>query len=188
MLVSPDGEVLGGGKSSYIGDAVIAALQTSGGVVQVMSDWVLSFPDATRKSKVEKATLYVTLEPSTEGKGTTHPSIARLIQIANIPRVVIGSPDPNPPRRGQGAALLKNSGVEVLFSSEHQEVCAELIKNYSKVVSTNFFVKGLNSNLPVEISFLLICKAELVPDLLSNFLIPLAPIGLISTLGSRVKL
>src|SRR5690625_4530487 len=52
------------------------------------------------KHLLEKATLYVTLEPCSH-KGKT-PPCADLIAAKKIPRVVIGSLDPNPKVSGRG--------------------------------------------------------------------------------------
>lgn len=58
------------------------------------------------------ATLYVNLEPCSHFGKT--PPCADLILTKQIPRVVIGSYDPNPKVAGKGIQRLKDAGVEVI--------------------------------------------------------------------------
>lgn len=61
---------------------------------------------------LKRSTLYVTLEPcSTTGRT---PPCVEAIREAGIPRVVVGSTDPNPSHAGTGFALLREAGVEVV--------------------------------------------------------------------------
>lgn len=66
----------------------------------------------TNSSLLEKATLYVNLEPCSHFGKT--PPCANLIVEKKIPRVVIGSYDPNPLVSGKGIKLLRDNGVEVI--------------------------------------------------------------------------
>lgn len=79
-----------------------------------------------RESGIEPdsaTTLYVTLEPcSTEGQ--TPPCTQAIIDAA-IPRVVIGTVDPNPHHEGQGLEILRNAGIEV-FSGILEEECSDI--------------------------------------------------------------
>ena len=61
---------------------------------------------------LKKATLYVSLEPCSHHGKT--PPCADLILEKEIPRVVVGLPDPNPKVAGKGIEKLKQSGCEVI--------------------------------------------------------------------------
>lgn len=58
-----------------------------------------------------KSTIYVTLEPCAHHGKT--PPCADLIVKEGIPRVVIGSLDPNPLVAGKGVKILENAGISV---------------------------------------------------------------------------
>lgn len=64
------------------------------------------------ESLLQHATLYVNLEPCSHYGKT--PPCANLIVAKKIPRVVIGSYDPNPLVAGKGIQLLRENGVEVV--------------------------------------------------------------------------
>lgn len=66
----------------------------------------------TDESLLQHATLYVNLEPCSHYGKT--PPCANLIVAKKIPRVVIGSYDPNPLVAGKGIELLRENGVEVV--------------------------------------------------------------------------
>lgn len=64
------------------------------------------------KDLLQNSTLYVNLEPCSHFGKT--PPCSDLILAMRIPRVVIGSTDPNPRVAGQGIAKLKAAGCEVI--------------------------------------------------------------------------
>lgn len=60
---------------------------------------------------LKESTIYVTLEPCAHHGKT--PPCANLIVNTGIPKVVIGSLDPNPLVAGKGVSILENAGIEV---------------------------------------------------------------------------
>ncbi len=64
------------------------------------------------KSLLEKSTLYVNLEPCSH-LGKT-PPCSELIARNNIPRIVIGTIDPNSIVSGKGIKILESNGAEVI--------------------------------------------------------------------------
>ena len=76
---------------------------------------------------LQKSTLYVTLEPCSHYGKT--PPCADLIIQSGIPKVIIGTLDPNPKVAGRGVQLLKNAGVEVEVGVLEAE-CRELNKRF----------------------------------------------------------
>lgn len=92
--------------------------------------------DALRKLKSEQlknATVYVTLEPCAhEGKT---PSCAKALAKLPLKKVIYGLQDPNPLVSGQGAELLRKSGIEAIeyqgpLKSEFEEICEVFLKNF----------------------------------------------------------
>jgi len=92
--------------------------------------------DALRKLKPEQlknATVYVTLEPCAH-QGKT-PSCAKALAQYPIKKVVYGLQDPNPLVSGQGAAILRNAGIEAVeyqgpLKQDLEELCEVFLKNF----------------------------------------------------------
>jgi diaminohydroxyphosphoribosylaminopyrimidine deaminase / 5-amino-6-(5-phosphoribosylamino)uracil reductase len=76
---------------------------------------VAAVPEAERHLLAE-ATLYVSLEPCNHHGKT--PPCTDLILRHGIPRVVVGSLDPNPQMQGKSVAHLRAHGVEVLVAAD----------------------------------------------------------------------
>ena len=72
---------------------------------------------------LKDATLYVNLEPCSHYGKT--PPCADLIVSKGIPRVVIGTLDPNPKVSGRGVEILRKAGIEVTVGVLENE-CNEL--------------------------------------------------------------
>lgn len=79
------------------------------------------------KDLLKQSTLYVNLEPCSHYGKT--PPCADLIVSSGIPRVVIGTLDPNPKVAGRGVEILRKSGVEVIVGVLEAE-CRELNKRF----------------------------------------------------------
>jgi diaminohydroxyphosphoribosylaminopyrimidine deaminase/5-amino-6-(5-phosphoribosylamino)uracil reductase len=79
------------------------------------------------------ATLYVTLEPCAHF-GRTPPCVDA-VRAAGIARVVIGTRDPNPRVRGDGAGRLRRAAIGVTIGVE-QAACEEQIAAFRKHVTT----------------------------------------------------
>ncbi len=82
---------------------------------------------AAHRGLISRSTLYVTLEPCSHFGKT--PPCADLIVENKIPRVVIGSLDPNPKVSGRGIQKLKGTGVEVITGIREKD-CFELNKRF----------------------------------------------------------
>ena len=76
---------------------------------------------------LKQATLYVSLEPCSYYGKT--PPCADLIVSNHIPRVVIGTLDPNPKVSGRGVEILRKAGIEVTVGILEDE-CRELNKRF----------------------------------------------------------
>lgn len=110
VIVSPTGSVIGHGHTQGPGEhhAEIAAAH-----------------DAERHGhSVVGATLYSTLEPCSFHGRT--PACSRSIAARGVARVVIGMRDPHPRVDGQGIAILREAGVEVIESVLEAEVRRQL--------------------------------------------------------------
>jgi len=79
------------------------------------------------KALLKSATLYVNLEPCSHYGKT--PPCAHLIVNCGIPRVVIGTFDPNPKVSGRGVKILQDAGIEVTVGVL-EEACNELNKRF----------------------------------------------------------
>ncbi|MFN8626343.1 MAG: bifunctional diaminohydroxyphosphoribosylaminopyrimidine deaminase/5-amino-6-(5-phosphoribosylamino)uracil reductase RibD [Candidatus Binatia bacterium] len=87
--------------------------------------------DAGRQAR--GGTLYVTLEPCAH-HGRTPPCTDAIV-AAGVHRVVVGTRDPNPSVRGDGAGKLRHAGIQVTSGVE-QAACDELIAAFRKHVIT----------------------------------------------------
>lgn len=79
------------------------------------------------KSLLSHSTLYVNLEPCSHFGKT--PPCANLIVDSGIPRVVIGTFDPNPKVAGRGVKILEQAGIEVIVGVLENE-CRELNRRF----------------------------------------------------------
>ena len=70
-------------------------------------------------SLLEASTMYVTLEPCSHFGKT--PPCADLVVEKRIPKVVVGSPDPNEKVAGRGLERLRNAGIEVTTGLMEEE-------------------------------------------------------------------
>jgi diaminohydroxyphosphoribosylaminopyrimidine deaminase/5-amino-6-(5-phosphoribosylamino)uracil reductase len=76
---------------------------------------------------LKESTLYVNLEPCAH-KGKT-PPCSNLIVTERIPRVVIGTPDPNMMVEGKGIQMMKDAGIDVTTNVLADE-CRELNRRF----------------------------------------------------------
>ena len=83
--------------------------------------------------ELKNSIFYVTLEPCAH-QGKTG-SCAQRLALLPLDKVIFGLIDPNPLVAGQGAAILKNAGKEVLeyqgpLKNDLNELCEVFLKNY----------------------------------------------------------
>lgn len=71
---------------------------------------------------LKSSTIYVTLEPCSHYGKT--PPCAKLIVDCGIPRVVVGSLDPNEKVSGRGVKMLRDAGIEVITGVLEKECLA----------------------------------------------------------------
>lgn len=79
------------------------------------------------KSLLQKATIYVSLEPCAHVGRT--PSCAKMISELKIPNVIIGSVDPFAKVNGKGIEILESAGINVTTGILEKE-CIELNKRF----------------------------------------------------------
>ncbi len=89
--------------------------------------------DKLRRLGKTADTLVVTLEPCNH-RGKTGPCTEAIIQ-ANVPRVVIGTTDPNPGVCGGGISRLQASGIEVIQGVMEKQ-CKWLIRAFAHYSTT----------------------------------------------------
>lgn len=115
-LIVKDGQVVGAGVHRKAGEtlAEVHAFQMAEGYT-------------------EGATLYVTLEPSSQFEKTS-PCI-ELVLNSGIARVVVAMQDPNPETAGRGIQLLRENGIEVevgVLEKEAELLNERFVHNMSK--------------------------------------------------------
>ena len=120
-VVVADGRIIGEGYHRTCGE----------GHAEVNA--IASVSDADRKLLPE-STIYVTLEPCSHYGKT--PPCAKLIIESKIPRVVVGSSDPNPLVAGRGIRMLREAGVDVTEGVLKEE-CDELNRRFMTAFSTD---------------------------------------------------
>ena len=97
-----------------------------------LTEWCVALlPESMRGS-----TLYLTLEPSAERRGSALPPITELIAQIGVARVVIGCGDPVPELSLKGAAALHAEGIEVVLGTVFREECVELISSYAEMANS----------------------------------------------------
>ena len=84
-------------------------------------------------NRARNGTLYVTLEPCTHW-GKTPPCVDRVL-ASGVSRVVVAMRDPNPGVKGEGAARLREAGLEVV-EGVLEGAARELIRGFTKRVTT----------------------------------------------------
>jgi pyrimidine deaminase RibD-like protein len=114
----------------------LAALKDAGLEVTPLSEWVVAWPHSKQlRDDLATATLYLTLEPSNERQGEALPPMTQLIQQSGIQRVVIGSANPVPELRTEGAATLHSAGIQVTMGIQEEE-CSALIEQYADLANS----------------------------------------------------
>ena len=136
LLVTADGRQIGAGRSDYQTEAIQACLKSAGLEITPLSEWIVSWPKSPDlREDLAGATLYLTLEPSHERRGTATPPLTQLIHLTGIPRVVIGAPNPVPELAMKGASALHAAGCEVSLGVLREE-CEDVIAVYSQLANS----------------------------------------------------
>ena len=139
MLITQDGRRIGAGRSDYQTEAIQACLKSAGLEITPLSEWIVSWPKSPQlRQDLAGATLYLTLEPSHQRRGTALPPLTQLINLTGIPRVVIGAPDPVPELAMQGASALHAAGREVTLGVLREE-CEDIIAVYSQLANSKLY-------------------------------------------------
>ncbi len=108
--------------------AINAVLQGNAGVNRLVRD-----TGKDPRQLLRESTLYVSLEPCSH-YGKTPPCAQKIIEH-HIPRVVVSCGDPNPEVNGQGVAMLRGAGVEVIehfLEAEGREMGRRFFTNVEK--------------------------------------------------------
>jgi len=115
----------------------VAAIKDAGLVATPLREWCINYlhDKKLRDTISNNSTLYITLEPCKERKGTALPPITQLIEASGIPRVVIGSEDPITGREFKGAAALHAAGLSVSIGVE-RDACNAILSEYVSIVNT----------------------------------------------------
>ena len=121
VIVSPDGRIVGRGRTSEQGrpHAEAVALAHSGAAAR-------------------GATAYVSLEPCSHASNSGPPCADALIQ-AGIARVVVAVSDPDPRVNGSGIARLRDAGIAVTL---------DVLKDEATALAKGFFLR-LTENRPL---------------------------------------
>lgn len=144
VLVSSENEILGCAVSDFETDPIVETLGLAGFGIEPATGWIASLPDDSTLTKIASSTLYVTLEPSTDGRGWNRPTIIHLIQQAKISHIVVGTLDPAPDKEGKGVAALEEVGVKVSLVSHLRSECDELIQQYAELARSDFMIASRN--------------------------------------------
>jgi pyrimidine deaminase RibD-like protein len=137
LLVAQDGTVLADGFSDYNTHAIIAVFEHAGLNIHVHdSEWIVSSPTAELTATIAGATLYLTLEPTTEARGVKTPPLTSLIIQTGIHRAVIGSPHPVLDLQATGAVALYSAGIQVSLGKIMKDECDFLIREYTELANS----------------------------------------------------
>ena len=127
---------MGKGVSAFKTEAIHVCLEDAGLEITPLSEWCVTWPTNSQlREQLTTGTLYVTLEPFQERRGTAYPPLTQLITQTGIPRIVVGLPSPIPERTGKGAAALHQSGMTVSMGQVCRSECEELVEGYSDLAN-----------------------------------------------------
>lgn len=140
VIVTPDGRVLGRGYSDYKQDCVLAAIKDAGLTATPLREWCVTWPhDRQLREDLASATLYVTMEPTSQRQGEAVPPMTQLIQYSGIRKVVIGCPDVVTDKATEGASSLYAAGIQVSIGVL-QEECEGLVSQYAELANSKLQV------------------------------------------------